>query len=78
MRSALQAAIDAQRRGGDEGAVLAGEEEHGAGDLLGGGVASERDALLEELGGTLLRGTGGDDLDAAVRMSPTIACLEVA
>src|SRR5204862_4825264 len=64
--SALEAAVDAQRRGRDEGAVVAGQEEDRAGDLLGRGVARERDALLEELGRAVLGGAGGDDLDAVL------------
>src|SRR5512132_4182278 len=57
--SVAHATVDRQRGARDERAVVAGEEQNGARDLLRRGVAAERDALLEKLGGAL-RGRAGD------------------
>ena len=62
------AAVDAQRGAGDERALVAGQEQHGAGHLLRCRVPGQRDELLEHPGGLRGRGAGGGDLDAVLEL----------
>ena len=62
------AAVDGQRGAGDERALVAGQEQHGAGHLLRCRVPGQRDELLEHPGGLRGRCAGGGDLDAVLEL----------
>src|SRR6185436_16843811 len=49
--SAVDAAVDVERRAGDEAAVFGGQEQHGARDVLGVATAAERNAAHRFVGG---------------------------